>query len=255
MINQISQYLRIYELLRRQIEEHEYPVGSFLPPEPELCKIFSVSRTTIRKTIEMLIDEGFVYVHRGRGTEILDFKATQKLQFITSFSETLKEQGFDVSYRRVTVGSVSASASVATDLKVATGDRLVLVHRIALANGKPIAIMDNHLIPDVVPGIEEKIAKIKSLYAFLESEYNVLIDAATDFISAKAATGEEAALLEVLEGSPLLVVRRVTYSGTKAVERADLVIVANRYEYSVRTKERPIRPLGTVNEPGIKRRT
>jgi GntR family transcriptional regulator len=245
MNKQIPRYLLIYEQLKRQLEEHEYSVGSFLPPEPELCKIFGVSRTTVRAAIEMLIDEGFLFVKRGKGTEVLDFKATQKLQFITSFSETLKEQGFTVSYRRVAVSSVPASASLAVDLRLEAGDRIVLVHRIALANGKPIAIMSNYLLPEIVPGIEEKVGKIQSLYAFLESEYGVVIDSATDFISAKAATGEEASLLEIAEDSPLLVVRRVTSAGARPIEKAELLIVAGKYEYSVRTKDRPPRLMGS----------
>ncbi|MGO8692577.1 MAG: GntR family transcriptional regulator [Rectinemataceae bacterium] len=239
MVQRIPQYFRVYELLRRQIEDQEYPVGSFLPPEPELGRLLNVSRTTVRKAVEMLIDEGFVYVRRGRGTEILDFKATQKLQFITSFSETLREQGFEVGYRDVKIESVPAPLPVTEDLKLEVGARVVRVHRVALANAVPIAIMVNYLVPEVVPGIIEKADRIRSLYAFMESEYNITIDAATDFISARAATRPDATQLEIAKGAPLLVVRRITYSGGTAIEHAELNIVATRYEYSVRTKDRP----------------
>jgi GntR family transcriptional regulator len=239
MPERILRYLRIYETLRRQIQEGEFTVGSFLPPELELSRKLKVSRTTTRKAIEMLIREGFVYVHRGIGTVILDFKATQPLQCITSFSETLREKGFKVSYRCVKVKPIQAAAKVANDLKIDVGEKLMQIHRLALANGKPIAIMVNYLLPEVVPGIEEKASKIKSLYAFLESEYNVAIEAATDYISARSASFEEAEELKIPEGSPLLVVRRITYSKGNPIERADLCIVAGRFEYSVRTTERP----------------
>jgi GntR family transcriptional regulator len=241
MAESIPQYQRIYETLRRQIQENEYPVGSFLPPEPELGKKLNVSRTTVRKAVEMLIKDGFVYVRRGVGTEILDFKATQPLQYITSFSETLRDQGFEVNYRGVKVKAVASPAKVAADLKLEPGSKVIRVHRVALANGKPIAIMINYLLPEVAPGIEEKVAKIKSLYAFLESEYNVTIDAATDYISARAASAEEAAELKMQEGAPLLIVRRITYSKGSPIERAELEIVAGHYEYSVRTMDRPSR--------------
>ena len=99
----LPQYLRVYDLLRRRIEQREYPVGSFLPPEPELGRLLAVSRTTVRKAVEMLIDDGYLVVRRGRGTEIRASRGTQKLHFVTSFSETLREQGFEVAYRRVTV--------------------------------------------------------------------------------------------------------------------------------------------------------
>ncbi len=241
LARRMPEYLRVYEVLRRRIEDHEYPVGAFLPPEPELGRLLGVSRTTVRKSVEMLIDDGFLVVRRGRGTEILDFRAVQRLHFVTSFSETLREQGFEVSYREVKVGAVSATSSLASDLDVPAGSPLVHIHRLALANGKPIAIMDNHLLPDLAPGIEEKADRIQSLYAFLESEYALRIEAATDFISARAATREEAKKLRIAAGAPLLVVRRITSARGRPAERAELHIVASRYEYSVRTLQRPSR--------------
>ena len=51
-LKRVPQYWRVYEIVRRRIEDHEYPVGSFLPPEAELCAIMGVSRTTIRKAVE-----------------------------------------------------------------------------------------------------------------------------------------------------------------------------------------------------------
>jgi len=239
MAKHMPQYLRVYEVLRRRIEDHEYPVGSFLPPEPELGRLLAVSRTTVRKAVEMLTDDGFVVVRRGRGTEILDFRAVQKLHFVTSFSETLREQGFAVTYRDVRVSATAATSAVAEDLEVAEGSPLVLVHRLALANGKPIALMENYLIPELAPGIEDKAERIQSLYAFLESEYALSIEAATDYISARTATRGECRQLRIPTGSSLLVVRRITHARGRRVERADLHIVASRYEYSVRTVQRP----------------
>ena len=100
--------------------------------------------------------------------------------------------------------------------------------------------MDNFLLPELAPGIEEKASRIQSLYAFLESEYGLAIEAATDFISARAATREEARALSIPAGAPLLTVRRITHARGRPVERAELRIVAGRYEYSVHTAERPV---------------
>ena len=92
----IPRYLWVYNSLKSQIEAEDFKVGDYLPPEPELQQTFQVSRTTVRKAVEMLSQQGFVFIRQGRGTEIIDFKATQKLGFVTSFSETLREKGFTV---------------------------------------------------------------------------------------------------------------------------------------------------------------
>ncbi len=239
MERSISRYQWVHNSLKNQIEIGEYKVGDNLPPEPELQRAFRVSRTTVRKAVEMLADEGFVYIRQGKGTEVLDFKATQKLQYVTSFSETLREKGFSVSQADIRVELVPAPRHIAADLKVATGATTVRIERVTLANGAPIALMTNYLVPDLAPGIEKGISGMSSLYSFLESEYHIVIEAATDYISAREPTDEEARRLQILPRSPLLVVRRVTHSGGRPIEVAILLIIAEKYEYCVHTKDRP----------------
>jgi len=82
---------------KKKIKEGYYLPGVLLPTEQELEQQYSVSRTTIRKTIGLLTNEGYLRVKQGRGTEVLDFSTTQKLNHITSVTETLVEKGYDVS--------------------------------------------------------------------------------------------------------------------------------------------------------------
>jgi GntR family transcriptional regulator len=237
----IPRYLWVYNSLKAEIEAEDVKVGDYLAPEPELQKRFQVSRTTVRKAVEMLGQQGFVYIRQGKGTQVLDFKATQKLGFVTSFSETLREKGFTVTQADITMDYVPAPRRIAADLKVEPGTRVVKIERTTMANAAPIALMTNYLPPELVPDIEKRIAGMRSLYSFLESEYNLMLDAATDFITARRASPEEAAKLQVPEGSPLLMVRRITYSGGRPIEAALLLIVADKYEYCVPLKERPPR--------------
>jgi GntR family transcriptional regulator len=239
----IPRYLRVYNSLKTQVEAGDYKVGDYIPPELELQRLFNVSRTTVRKAVELLSQEGFVSIQQGKGTEVLDFKTTQKLQYVTSFSETLREKGFTVRSRDTALDFISAPRNLASDLKVEVGVQLVRIRRVTLANSKPIAIMVNYLLPELVPGIEKRIGVMTSLYAFLEAEYNVQIEAATDFISAKAASVEEAEELKIPADSPLLVVKRITYSRGRPIEIAILHVVADRYEYCVQCKNRPPRTL------------
>jgi GntR family transcriptional regulator len=238
----ITRYQWVYNALKNRIEVEDFKVGDFLPPEPELQRMFNVSRTTVRKAVEMLGQHGFVYIRQGRGTQILDFKATQKLGFVTSFSETLREQGFTVTQADIRVETVPAPRRTADSLGVAHGSALLKIDRVTLANGSPIALMTNYLLPELVPDIARRISGMDSLYSFLESEYGLVIEAATDFISARQAGPEEAARLKISADSPLLVVRRISHAGGRPIEEALLLVVADRYEYCVHTRERPPRP-------------
>ena len=95
----IPAYKIVYSSLKQSIRDGSLPPGSFLPTETELCKQFNVSKTTIRKAISLLAQEGHIRVTQGRGTEVLDSSTTQKLNTVSSFTETLVQKGYSVSTR------------------------------------------------------------------------------------------------------------------------------------------------------------
>lgn len=241
MIRMIPKYIVVYAAIKKQIENMDYKVGDLLPSEPELQKQFNMSRVTIRKAVGLLASQGFIQIQQGRGTSVLDFKATQKLQYVTSFSETLLERGFVVDHKLISIAMEKSKDQIIDYLDIPKGDEVICIKRVAFANKKPIALMTNYLASDSVPGILKKADKIKSLYHFLEEEYAIAIDSATDYISADVASEKEVELLEILPDTPLLTVRRISCRNSKPVELAYLRIIADRYEYSVFTKDRPPR--------------
>jgi GntR family transcriptional regulator len=237
-------YASVYAAIKKQIENMDYKIGDFLPPEPELQKQFGVSRVTVRKAVELLARQGFVNIQQGRGTSVLDFKTTQKLQFVTSFSETLQERGFIVDHRLLSIDTENPSDRIAGYLGITRNDPVVRIERIAYANKMPIALMTNYLVAALVPGIEKKADRIKSLYRFLEEEYTIFVDSATDCISADVTSEKEVDLLGILPGVPLLTARRVSCRNSIPVELVFLRIVADKYEFYVYTKDRPLRSSG-----------
>ncbi len=232
-------YYKVYNALRNKIEAGEFSKGDLLPTELELENLFKVSRITIRKAIEMLSNEGFVATRQGKGTEVLDPKTTQKLNSVTSFSETLLEKGYNVSSKNVQIELIKPPGRVASELKIDLDTEVVRVYRIRLANDKPIAIMINYLRAEMVPGIESKINMADSLYRFLETEYNIVFDSAVENIGARAAGTTEAEMLQIPEGAPLITSRRVTSADGKPIEVVVSSIVADKYEYKVFLKGRP----------------
>lgn len=226
-------YMRVYNALRGRILDGEYAIGDLLPPEPELEKLFLVSRTTVRKAVEMLSHEGLVTAKQGKGTTVLDYHTTQNINQVTSLSETLEQKGAKVYCKNMYINTVAASARVAGELQVALGSPVVLIQRLQIADDKPIAIFKNYLIPEMVPDIQNYAGKFTHLYDFLEERYGVVIDAARDRISARCATFEEASMLDVPVGSPLIYLIRVYYSGGRIVGSDHCRILGSRYEFEI----------------------
>src|SRR6201993_5183520 len=92
-------YAQVESMLAASIADGTFPPGSRLPNEDELVQRYSVSRTTIRQTIQNLVRRGLVEIRRGKGTYVLEPKITQDLTELTGFVEDMKVLGRQASAR------------------------------------------------------------------------------------------------------------------------------------------------------------
>ena len=226
----IPAYKEMYRTLKREILEGEYSVGELLPTETRLGVRFQASRTTVRRAMNMLAQEGFVRMKQGYGTVVLDCKARQKMNRITSVSETLQKKGHHVTARRIEADIRPASLHIAKMLGIREDTPVVRLQRLVDMDGKPLAIMKNYIPVALVPGIENSLKEIPSLYQYLEDRYGIIIQAAQDNYSARNASAEEAELLDVPEGTALLYLRRVCYTENGPVTVDRVLVLGDRYE-------------------------
>ena len=232
-------YKTAYNILKQEIRDGEYKPGELLPPEHMIETRFGISRTTVRRALELLARDGYVDAKQGCGTIVLDFSTVQKLGALTSITETLRSQGKEVATHSMHIDHVRAGAKVASALQVKEDDMVVRIQRVQYANGLPFCIMTNYLIQSLVPGIERYVGQFISLYDLLEKQFNIVLTSATEYLSAGVADFSEAQMLHVQVGAPLLVSKRITYDSNGPTEYAINRILGDRYEYSVRMEGRP----------------
>ncbi|MDD3212593.1 MAG: GntR family transcriptional regulator [Eubacteriales bacterium] len=232
-VDKMPKYAQIYKMLKRQITDGEYMIGSCLPPETELEKLFSVSRITVRKALEMLQREGFVQAQRGDGTRVLDFTTSQNLNSVTSISETLSSKGYRVAPKCIAIDFIETRPKLALEMGVEPGTIVTHIDRIQTADDKPVAIMNNYLYPEMVPNIEKHKNEIVRLYDFLEEAYDIVIDGAQEHIRAANATLSEAEQLKIPIGTALLSISRICFQGDKIVCVDHVKIIGDYYEYEV----------------------
>ena len=232
-------YKTAYNILKQEIRNGEYKPGEPLPPEHMIESRFGISRTTVRRALELLARDGYVDAKQGCGTKVLDFSTVQKLGALTSITETLRSQGKEVVSHSMHIDHVKAGAKVANALQVKEDDVVVRIQRVQYANGQPFCIMTNYLIQSLVPGIEQYVDQFTSLYELLETQFNIVLTSATEYLSAGVVEFAEAQMLHVQVGTPLLISKRITCDFNGAVEYAINKILGDRYEYSVRMEGRP----------------
>jgi GntR family transcriptional regulator len=233
-------YRQIRETLRQWIENGDYKPGDVLPPEPYLETQFEVSRITVRQAIAELVQEGLLERERGKGTFVREPKITQRLNQITSLTETIQAMGKTVKTVECRIEEVEPPGWIKRILQPQDGKSVVRIERLRYMNDEPMAIMVNFILADYVPGLKEEGLMSESLYKTLEQKYNLTLHRAEETVEATVADKETAGKLKTQEGAPLLVVTRITYDqGDVPFEVVKVKNRAEKYQYSATLTGRP----------------
>src|ERR1700749_722322 len=127
-------YERVESVLAGDIADGRLPPETQLPTEDGLVERFTVSRTTVRKAIQNLVERGLVEVRRGRGTFVTQPKITQELTELTGFVEDMLALGRNPTARLLDKRIVTADETVARHLELAPGTLVVRLRRVRFAD-------------------------------------------------------------------------------------------------------------------------
>ena len=224
-------YHQLMTRIRADIEQGTYPIGSKIPPEHELERLYQVSRVTVRRALAELTSEGLLERKQGKGTFVSTPRISQDLKSIHSFSDSCKKNGVRAGTRVVHVTEIDADSSDISDLNLRSGDRVVETLRVRSADGEPVVLEKNHF---------------STVYSYLVNEnlngslYNVLRDygveprEATHEISLAFATEAQAKLLGVEVGSPLMRLKEVVFDQKgRALHNSVQLIRGDRFVFRI----------------------
>jgi len=214
-------HTKVAEILREQILDGTLPVGSSLPSEATLCATFDASRGTIRAALATLRHEGLIAVSRGRPPIVRDAAAGQPFETFMSFTMWANMIGRIPGQRTIEVARRGADAVTAAALGINHGDHVVDVLRLRTLDGAPALLERSSFVEPVGRMLFDFDPDSGSIYAHLTAS-GVDLHEGKHIIDAVAASGIDAALLDVDPGAPLLRERRraVDRSGV-ALEYAD----------------------------------
>ncbi|WP_394769848.1 GntR family transcriptional regulator [Lacisediminihabitans sp.] len=209
-------YFQIAQRIEKAIMGGDLPAGSRLENEVALGERLGLSRPTIRRAIQELVDKGLLVRRRGIGTQVVHGQVTRRVE-LTSLYEDLAGSGQKPSTRLLTLDEVPADANVAERLAVAEGDPTLHVRRVRLADDVPVAVLENWLPADFLDVSSDELTT-HGLYQVLRAR-GVTMRVAKQRIGARKATAEEASLLEIDRSSALLTMDRTAYDNSgRAVE-------------------------------------
>ncbi|WES63843.1 GntR family transcriptional regulator [Microbacter sp. GSS18] len=198
--------------LRDEIESGRLRADQALPSESELIDRYRVSRTVVREALADLVRAGLIYKVRARGS----FVAPQRseLSFIgsnTGSSDDLTATGRSVMTRVLDFEIGVADAGDARALHIDEGGRVIRLRRLRHVDGTPWLLVDTVLPYERFPGLVRANLENRSLYEHLRRHFGVQPHGADRWISAVVPSPEDAELLELEPGQPVLAIESVAW--------------------------------------------
>lgn len=161
-------YAQVEEQLKRDIENGVYKKTGKIPTEAELADQYKVSRITVRRAVEDLVNQGLVEKKQGKGTFVTSRKFSRRLDSgPMGFTEMCESVGLTPSAQNLkTEICIPKSKEIRDFLQLQEGESAIHISRLRCGNGKPIALEESYY--------PMKYSDLLSLNLEKESIYNYL---------------------------------------------------------------------------------
>ena len=201
-------YHQLMQRITADIERGTYPTGSRIPPEHELEQLYQVSRVTVRRALAELTAEGLLERKQGKGTFVSMPKGSMQLKSLHSFHDSCRANNVTPSTDVIHVKETTADRDDAQELNLPDGSRVLEMLRVCKADGVPV-VLERNRFSMAYAWLQDQ-ALSGSLYTLLR-EYGVEPKLAVHDVTLRFASAEEARLLEIQVGTPLVCLHEVIY--------------------------------------------
>ncbi|GII33628.1 GntR family transcriptional regulator [Planotetraspora mira] len=231
----MARYEHIAGELRDAIVRGDYPIGAQLPTEAELASRFNAARGTVRQAVAVLVAEGLVGTRQGARRIVLGSERSQSFAELHSFAQWARSVGHQAGGLVLDSHRRPSTPSEAVRLAITPGEEVLVVVRLRRLDGEPVLVERTVYASWIAPAVEKLDPACESVTQELYEAVGLVFAYGEHLIDAVAAGAEDARLLGVRRGSPLLRQRRTTTSQEgRPVECSDDRYRAGSVTFSIR---------------------
>jgi GntR family transcriptional regulator len=249
-------YQQLRDLVEERVRSGEWPPGTQLPSERELCEQFGVSRITVRQALAELVMQGQLERSPGRGTFVAQLPIERHVARLMSFTESMTASGLKPGTRVLETGVMPPAPEVAAALQVDGSELVVVLRRLRLVDDEPLAVEVAHLPDRLFHALLDSPLDGQSLYDLLRSKFHVVAYKAKEQWRAASCPPSLARLLDIAPGSPILHSYRTTCDRQgRPFEHVEGFSRGDRHVLEVEPQlERRVISRGNLARPGTARR-
>jgi GntR family trehalose operon transcriptional repressor len=208
----MAKYSNLYNTLHSMIKDGTLKSGDKLPSENELMAEYGISRDTVRKSLQLLLENGFITKIRGKGsfvTELMRFEFP--VAGLISFKELSSSKVIgDSTTKVISLRSCKGNPFVREKLGLGNEEEIWAVTRVRTIDGRRVILDKDHFVKSLVENLTAEICE-DSIYEYLEKELNLKIGYAHKEIVIERATEEDERNLDLMGFDVVAVVNTLVY--------------------------------------------
>jgi GntR family transcriptional regulator len=213
VVIELKKYLSIYRDMKDRILNGEFKANEQLPFEKDLCTDYEASKMTVKRALDLLVDDGLIIKRRGSGTFVKDLSTNEMIRLgVSSQLKGLSKfnQEKNVSSHILTFDIIRAPEDVADKLNISTNGFVYDIHRVRYVDGDPTVIEKTYMPIDLIPGLKEDHLH-SSIYGYIENELDLTIQSAHRRFSVRRSNELEQTYLKLNEGDPVAIAEQTVY--------------------------------------------
>lgn len=230
--SEISLYQQLAHSIKKAVDEQKLKENDKIPAENEFCKIYDLSRTTVRQALDILEKDGYIYKLRGKGSYVSTPKIYQNRSSFSKFYDDMRSLGKVPVSKIISLKIKVADAYVREKMQLEENEMLCQIKWIRYGNNEPLIYETINLNYKLVDGIEMKELTDKKLYDILSEEYGIKMTHGKELFYPCKLDINEAKNLGLKENDLGMKVERVVFQGKDVVEYTTSTVRGDRFIYT-----------------------
>lgn len=231
--SKIPLYLQMMDDIIKEINAEKYAEHEKLPSERELCDQFSVSRITVRQTLQELEREGYIYKVHGKGTFVASKTYNQNLVKMYSFTEEMKKLNKTPTTQVLSFNLIAADDHLAKKMELEAYDEVFQIVRLRLADGEALMYETSYLPKKVFSHLTQEDFEQRAMYSIFLEDYQLGVTKAFERFSPTSVRATEANYLKAPVDQPAMLIRRFAYHEGQLIEYTVSVARGDKFDYTV----------------------